>query len=55
MVELSIEVDPQMTIANASSLVENVRQAVYTEEPDVGDVVVELNTNHVARLRGRVR
>ena len=55
LVELSIEVDPQMTVVSASNLVENVRQAVYMEEPDVGDVVVELNTNHVARLRGRVR
>jgi divalent metal cation (Fe/Co/Zn/Cd) transporter len=55
LVELSIEVNPRMTVAQGSALAEEVRQAVYTEVPNVGDVVVELNTNHFARLRGKLR
>jgi divalent metal cation (Fe/Co/Zn/Cd) transporter len=54
-VELSIEVDPQMPVAQASQLAEQVREAVRAEMPNVGDVVVELNTNHVARLRQTLR
>jgi divalent metal cation (Fe/Co/Zn/Cd) transporter len=55
LVELSIEVNPSMAVAQASALAEEVRQAVYAEVPNVGDVVVELNTNHFARLRGKLR
>ena len=55
LVELSIRVNPQMTIDRASALAEDVRQAVYAEVPDVGDVVVELNTNHIARLHRKLR
>lgn len=55
LVELSIEVDPQMPVAQASQLAEQVREAVRAEMPNVGDVVVELNTNHVARLRRTLR
>jgi cation diffusion facilitator family transporter len=55
LIELSIEVDSQITIAEASAIADHVRRAVYTEIPEVGDVVVELNTDHVARLRGRLR
>lgn len=55
LVELSIEVDPHMSVERASELAEEVRQAVYAEVPQVGDVVVELNTNHFARLRKTLR
>lgn len=55
LVELSIEVNPQMTVAQGSALAEEVRQAVCAVVPSVGDVVVELNTDHFARLRGKLR
>ena len=55
LVELSIQVNPQMAVAQGVTLSEAVRQAVYAEVPHVGDVVVELNTNHFARLRGKLR
>jgi cation diffusion facilitator family transporter len=55
LVELSIEVDPKMTVAQASQLADKVREAVHAEVPSVGDVVVELNTNHFARLRKKLR
>ncbi len=55
LVELSIQVDAQLTVAQGATLAEEVRQTVYTEVPHVGDVVVELNTNHFARLRGKLR
>jgi len=55
LVELSIQVEPHLTVAQGSALAEEVRQAVYTDVPHVGDVVVELNTNHFARLRGKLR
>jgi hypothetical protein len=32
-----------------------VRQAVFEAVPEVGDVVVELNTDHLARLWGRLQ
>ncbi|MBE3559285.1 MAG: cation transporter [Ktedonobacteraceae bacterium] len=51
LVELSIEVDPHMTVDAASALAEQVRHAVHAQIPHIGDVVVELNTNHFARLR----
>lgn len=55
LVELSIQVNPQMTVERASALAEEVRQAVYKDIPNVGDVVIELNTNHFARLRQKLR
>jgi cation diffusion facilitator family transporter len=55
LLELSIEVDPQMPVDHASALCEEVRQTIYKHVPNVGDVVVELNTNHLARLRQRLR
>lgn len=55
LLELSIEVDPHMPVDRASALAEEVRQAIYAEVPNVGDVVIELNTNHLARLQKRLR
>jgi cation diffusion facilitator family transporter len=55
MVELSIEVDPEMAVQRASAIADDVRRAVYTDVPEVGDAVVELNTDHLARLWGRLR
>lgn len=55
LVELSIQVDPHMTVELATQLAEQVREAVCAAVPDVGDVVVELNTNHFARLRKKLR
>jgi divalent metal cation (Fe/Co/Zn/Cd) transporter len=55
LVELSIQVDPHMAVDRASVLAEQVRDSVYAAVPDVGDVMVELNTNHVARLRKKLR
>jgi cation diffusion facilitator family transporter len=54
LVELSINVDPHLNVETATTLAEQVRQAVYTQVPHVGDVVVELNTDHFARLRGQL-
>jgi cation diffusion facilitator family transporter len=55
LVELSIEVDPEMAVQRASAIADDVRRAVYTDVPEVGDAVVELNTDHLARLWGRLR
>lgn len=55
LVELSVEVDPQMTVQRASAVADAVRRAVYADVPEVGDAVVELNTDHLARLWGRLR
>ncbi|HLZ25212.1 MAG TPA: cation diffusion facilitator family transporter [Ktedonobacterales bacterium] len=55
LVELSIEVDPAMTVQRASGVADAVRRAVYADVPEVGDAVVELNTDHLARLWGRLR
>jgi cation diffusion facilitator family transporter len=55
LVDLSIQVDPHMAVDRASILAEQVRDSVCAAVPDVGDVMVELNTNHVARLRKKLR
>jgi cation diffusion facilitator family transporter len=55
LVELSITVDPKLSIERGTALAEAVRQQVYTHVPDIGDVVVELNTDHIARLRRQLR
>lgn len=55
LVELSIEVDPEMSVMQASAVADAVRQAIYAHVPEVGDAVVELNTDHLARLWGRLR
>jgi cation diffusion facilitator family transporter len=55
LVELSIQVDPRMTVEAASAVAERVRQAVYEAVPEVGDAVVELNTDHLARLWARLQ
>ncbi len=55
LVELSIQVDPRMTVGAASDVAERVRRAVYEAVPEVGDAVVEFNTDHLARLWARFR
>jgi cation diffusion facilitator family transporter len=55
LVELSIIVDSQLNVQAAAELAEQVRQAVCERVPLVGDVVVELNTDHLARLRQRLQ
>ncbi len=55
LVELSIAVDPHLSIERGVELAEEVRQQVYSHVPNIGDVVVELNTDHIARLRRQLR
>lgn len=55
LIELSIEVEPELTITQACVTADLVRHAIYEEIPEVGDAVVELNTDHLARLRRRLR
>ena len=55
LVELSIHVDPHMTVELASQLAEQVRESVCARLPNVGDVMVEMNTDHFARLRKKLR
>ncbi len=55
LIELCIEVDPLITVAQASAIAECVRGTIYAEIPEVGDAVVELNTDHLARLRRQLR
>jgi divalent metal cation (Fe/Co/Zn/Cd) transporter len=55
LVELSIAVDPQTTVGEGAAIADAVRRAIYGRVPEVGDALVELNTNHVQRLRSRVR
>lgn len=55
LIELSIEVDPLMSVIQASAIAERVRNTIYAEMPEVGDAVVELNTDHLARLRRQFR
>ena len=55
LIELSIEVDPLMTVVQASAIAECVRGTIYTEMPEVGDAVIELHTDHLARLRRQLR
>lgn len=55
MVEISIEVDPNMPVSRAVEVADAVRRAIYEEVPEVGDAVIEFNTNHLARLWGRLR
>ncbi len=53
LVEMSIAVDPQATVREGTEIAEAVRRAVYADVPEVGDALVELNTDHVQRLRRR--
>lgn len=55
LVEVSIAVDPQMSVARGVQIAEAVREAIYGAVPEVGDAMVELNTDHAARLRRRLR
>lgn len=55
LVELSIEVDPNMPVSNAVAVADAIRRAIYEDVPEVGDAVIEFNTNHLTRLWGRLR
>jgi cation diffusion facilitator family transporter len=55
LVELSIQVDPRITVEQGVTIAEAVRRAVLKHVPEVGDALVELNTDHVQRLRHRFR
>lgn len=55
LVELSIAVHPHLSVEAAAALAEQVRQAIFEHVPNIGDVVVELNTDHLARLRQRLQ
>ncbi|MBF6591884.1 MAG: cation transporter [Ktedonobacterales bacterium] len=54
LVELSVEVDPRLEVAHGAAIADHVREAIYDAVPEVGDAMVELNTDHVTRLRGRL-
>lgn len=55
LVELSIQVDPAMPISRAVAVADAVRRAIYVEVPEVGDAMIEFNSDHLARLWGRLR
>lgn len=55
LVELSIRVDPHTTVEHGATIAEAVRQAVHNRVSEVGSVLIELNTDHVQRLRSRFR
>ena len=55
LVEISIAVDPQMPVGKAARIADTVRRNLYSAIPEIGDASVELNTDHVARLRSRLR
>lgn len=55
LVNLSVEVDPDMRVGDAALVADAVRQAVCAAVPEVGDVAVELNTDHFARLRRQLQ
>jgi cation diffusion facilitator family transporter len=55
LVELSIEVDPQATVERGAAIAEAVRRAIQESVPEVGDALIELNTDHVQRLRRHFR
>ena len=55
LVELSIQVDPAMPVSQAVAVAEAVRRAIYDDVPEVGDAMIEINTDHLARLWGRLR
>lgn len=53
LVEISIQVDPAMTVEQAAILADRVRLTIYEAVPQVGDAMVEFNTDHLARLWSR--
>jgi cation diffusion facilitator family transporter len=55
LVQLSIQVDQRMSVDVAARIADSVRMAIYEAVPEVGDATVELNTDHLARLWGRLR
>jgi cation diffusion facilitator family transporter len=55
LVVISIAVDPGATVREGAAIAEAVRAAVYAAVPEVGDALLELNTDHAQRMRRRVR
>jgi cation diffusion facilitator family transporter len=55
LVNLSVEVDSDMRVGDAAQVADAVRDAVCRAVPEVGDVAVELNTDHYARLRRQLQ
>jgi divalent metal cation (Fe/Co/Zn/Cd) transporter len=55
LVQLGIEVDPDTSVARGVSIAEDVRRAIYTNVPEVGDAMVELNTDHLERIQARLQ
>jgi cation diffusion facilitator family transporter len=55
LVELSIQVDPQATVEQGATIADCVRHAIYEQVPEVGNALVELNTDHIQRLRSQFR
>lgn len=53
LVEISIQVDPAMSVEQAAILADRVRNTIYEAVPRVGDAMVEFNTDHLARLWSR--
>jgi cation diffusion facilitator family transporter len=51
LVEIGITVDPALSVELAAAIAEGVRQALSLHIPEVGSTLVELNADHMARLR----
>jgi cation diffusion facilitator family transporter len=54
LVELGIVVDPAATVEEGSSIADAVRRLVIDHNPEVASVLVELNADHVDRLRKKL-
>jgi cation diffusion facilitator family transporter len=54
LVEIGIEVDPQATVEEGARIAEAVRHSVIELNPEVASILVELNADHVERLRKKL-
>ncbi len=51
LVEIGIVVDPHLTVEKGAQIADAVRQKVVEASPEVASILVELNADHVERLR----
>jgi cation diffusion facilitator family transporter len=54
LVEIGIEVDPKATVEEGARIAEAVRHNVIELNPEVASILVELNADHVERLRKKL-
>jgi divalent metal cation (Fe/Co/Zn/Cd) transporter len=55
IIDLKVEIDPQLTVLASHAIAEQVKQVVFRNHPEVGDVMIHVNPHDDGAHRDLIR